>query len=736
MAKYRGLKDDRFVNPYNFIPLEKGCSREIGYREARAAGDLSGWIDITLETLTPLFIPNTSDNDTWRKRTRDEKPKVIHSYDFFSHTDLGKGQHAGGDGPALAQPVIPGSEIRGMIRSAFEAVTNSCISTTDDRQVLYKRTTVAGKPGRLEKVGGTWRVIPCKRYGVSISSNRYDRNNYSDRIRDFEEGQTVYFKEGGVYKTYFHFVEDPTTEKREKGAGYLSGWFHHGEPFGNKKHHESIFVRSGGDPVPVGDRDVENFRENLRLYRDKSVNIHKRKGDHKGYPRMREDLENQLVYYQEIEADGKRFVYLSPAAIGREVFSNRLKDLIGTYSPCEDPDALCPACRLFGLVSGKGAAASRVRFSDALMQETGDARELYDEPVFLPELASPKPSATEFYLNRPKADLWNYDYAITWKGNTPKTVPGYLATIRGRKFYWHSRIRRAPHIEDGKASERNVFVRPLKGGKRFRSRVFFNRISEAELRRLLWVLTIGTSPDHAHKLGMGKPIGLGSVRLDVADIVVRHITADDENATIRYTLSHHTAEEYGIRAMTEADLGCGTETLRDFRRITDFANPPENVEYPRNADAQQTYEWFMANKTSKGTGIAHVIDQELAHIESPEQHRYENDHKPRDKGFQGKRGSRTAQRGRAVPSLDHAPTRPSGREHARGDSTEQAGIAIHGMRGSVRFFDRGKKYGYIAPEDGTPDVKILVPGFRSGQRVIFDVKEGARIAINIRKDKG
>jgi len=524
----------------------------------------------------------------------------------------------------------------------------------------------------------------------------------------------------------------------------MSGWFHHGEPFGRKKHHESIFVDIGSDPIPVSDLEVENFKENLRLYRDNSVNIHKRQGKHKGYPSLGENPEDQLVYYRVIQVDGKRLVYLSPAAIGREVFSNRLKALIKTYSPCDRLDALCPSCRLFGLVTDKGGAASRVRFSDAQCLETRDAKELYDSPVFLPELASPKPSATEFYLKRPlNAQIWNYDYAVNWEKGKPVPVPGYCAIIRGRKFYWHSMRSQAPQIQAEKASERNVFIRPLKSGNRFKSRIFFNRISEPELRRLLWVVTIGMSPDHAHKLGMGKPVGLGSVRIDVTDIVTRHIMADAENATIRYTLTPRSAEEYGIRTMAEGDLGCSAETLSNFMRITDYKNPPRPIQYPHNEDAPETYKWFMANKTIKGTGTAHVIDQELASIVDPYQYSYKEKTDTgggkhagqQDRGFHGKRRN-TKRLGRAEPGIEHAPARPGGTEHARSDSPEHAKVAIHGMRGRVKFFDKEKNFGYIEPDDKTKDVKFFKAGFRSGQRVIFDVKEGTPIAINIRIDRG
>ena len=148
MSKYK-YSNQKFVNPYNFIPLQSGCKRESKeYKERK--GNLTGWMECQLETHKPLFIPNTSSvyedekgekhSDVFQKRViENEKEQIINSYEFFSYTDLSS-LH---EGESITPPesVIPGSEIRGMIRSAFEAVTNSCLSTIDDTQVLFKRVT-------------------------------------------------------------------------------------------------------------------------------------------------------------------------------------------------------------------------------------------------------------------------------------------------------------------------------------------------------------------------------------------------------------------------------------------------------------------------------------------------------------------------------------------------------------------------------------------------------------------
>lgn len=100
-----------FVNPYNFVPLEGKC-----LRYAPMLGDLTGVIECTLTTLSPLFIP-----DTESKEERNDIP----SYKFFSY-----------DGQT---PVIPGSSIRGVVRGVYEAAFNGCLSALSSEHHLARR---------------------------------------------------------------------------------------------------------------------------------------------------------------------------------------------------------------------------------------------------------------------------------------------------------------------------------------------------------------------------------------------------------------------------------------------------------------------------------------------------------------------------------------------------------------------------------------------------------------------
>jgi CRISPR-associated protein (TIGR03986 family) len=646
MAKKYSKGTEEFVNPYHFVPLGDRCDKNHSYSAIKAEdGLLTGWIECGLETKSPIFVPNATNDDVFGEKVK--------SYDFCSRDNISKCTNP----PAPKYPVIPGSELRGMIRSAFKAVTNSCMSAMDDDEVLFKRATTPGQPGRIVRKDDEWYLQPCReRIGIAAwkkygnkKPNSKDKNDFSDEIKDMDEAKNINFRKSTKKYTSkrgypaFYFVE--SLEGDEKG------FLHKGESIYNK-HHESVFVPNPEQKrIPIDKSDLDNLLYNFKLYRDSKVNQSKAAKKHGGYAHIKadniEDFDGALVYYKKIDSR----IYLCPAAIGREVFHNRLKDLIGTFVPCEKLTELCPACALFGLV-GKESASGRIRFGDAKLQTGQDVASSFLKPMFLPELASPKPSATEFYLKRPivekrKVDLWNYDYAGNWKDEKGRKIRifeptiGYPPEIQGRKFYWHGgTILNLEKKEE--ISDRNIKVRPLGKGVKFEFKIYFNEITPNELKKLLWVLTIGGSSDYGHKIGMGKPVGLGSVAVRAEDVKVRSVELSPETG-IDYKIE---LEKSAIVSVVETGvdpgkakelLGGDKKSIEAFLTITKFENGfKEKIDYPRleqnpvppvnNPNA--IFHWFVGNKKihqqdnkqrqgKRGNGTNPIIDQELPPLNNP-----------------------------------------------------------------------------------------------------------------------
>lgn len=627
MPNYRKT-NTAFVNPYNFVKKDREELERKAFGLPEAHERFTGVIECTLKTETPIFIPNTTSvNDQTSDvfNMRDNNENIIQSYDFFSYTHIGDRQH-----PEPAEPVIPGSSIRGVVRSVFETVTNSCYSTTDDEQVLYRRSTIPFyKGGILYEEDGEWYIEEME---VVMINERQLKHNWV-------EGEELYVTTRP--KPNKPFLTEVIDVSEEEKPGYRLGYLHLGERAVNK-HYERVFLQKD-DPeiISVPSVAVKNLLKNYELYKDDKVNIALRQGNHSGYSNIHgrrkslKDISDILVYFK---AEKGKLVYLSPAAIGREVFTKTLTEIIGEHKACSSIDNLCPACRLFGFVSEEQqggheqrALGSRIRITDARYTGNmpGPFANLYHDVVVLKELASPKLSCSEFYLERPRnADLWNYDYALKWrrkKDNNGKSKvtnkydldPKYEARIRGRKFYWHHNGQYA-ETDRNKWSDRNVAVRPLRKGVEFKFQVYVNNISREELEKLVWTLELGGKENTAFKLGMGKPLGLGSVKIEVTDIKQRKVELAD---SLQYDFKPVTKPDFSV---VEKKLGASPEVIEELIKIhTLDAVRNYSVEYPNNTDSEESFKWFMANKQITGTGTSPVIEQELPKVSNPALYKYE-----------------------------------------------------------------------------------------------------------------
>ena len=131
--------------------------------------------------------------------------------------------------------------------------------------------------------------------------------------------------------------------------------------------------------------------------------------------------------------------------------------------------------------------------------------------AYPPALMSPKPTSFQFYLEQNSDD----DSLNHW--GTPNV------SIRGYKMYWHQPLIKARNWQwnnsdptKDKPNKDAKKIRPVYEGNIFTSRIYFDRLTRIELGALLFVLNLDKIFDKkiCYKLGMGKSIGLGSVKLD------------------------------------------------------------------------------------------------------------------------------------------------------------------------------------------------------------------------------
>ncbi len=620
-------KEDRsksFVNPYNFISVYGRCKKDNNIKEIVKDRELiSGVIDCTLISKTSIFIPNTTNKNALNVECKDEEHK---SYDFFSYEDLNKISYRD-----VKEPVIPGSSIRGTIRAIYEVLTNSCFSVIDDKRILSKRMPDASKPGIIRKEGNQYVLYASEKFMAKYKECKNDPNK-EFRKEDYSNGEKVLFKSGSNYikktgknerRIIGTVVEDIIqydAEKQNELKDYKEGYVLLGGKIGNK-HHFSIISAEVNLEKPINIDNLDNLKNVIALYKDnlekKNEELEKEFNDYERKISLLENGEIDAipVFYKKVESkvgDEDRFIYLSPSCITREVYFNTIRGILenmGDYNPCDDISKLCDACSLFGMV-GQEANSSRIRFTDGRYKSNENG--IYDNIVTLQELATPRISSTEFYMKSPREDLedaeiWTYDYAAKWSGNRKIKIEGFKPELRGRKFYWHHR--EGLTMKNNKCNKRNVTIRPVKKGVKFEFKVFFERITKDELNKLVWVLNLGDNNErsnYCHKIGMGKPLGLGSVKIVVNSVKKRIIDLDTLDNVYKYE-------------NIEIDLPkFNDDVLREVKIATNLNSVKGTISYPKATDKKREetiYNWFIANKCfNGGNGTKPKINKTLCKV--------------------------------------------------------------------------------------------------------------------------
>lgn len=623
----------RFLNPYNFIsfPSKKASA----YKSDRTIQCHTGVIHYTVETVTPLFIPNSSADEVFSQSKEvvnvdNEESKKHHSYDFFSYTELANYTDEKGN-PKAPVPVIPGSEMRGVIRSIYETLTDSCMGVLNSEVFPVKRSADIFKPALIKKVKNGYRLIKAKSYRIGDKARE---GELPPGFEDKSNGTHVYFEYPGIGgrgnrrfdKCIANFGYD---EDSYEDDGYLMKW---GMGGGKSRYH--IFS-------PKKDNGKEIYVSNVALSREVlETKLYGVIDSYKNQPSV-DDI--NIKAYEEYENDLKKFLqglfgkkeasyfpvcysrlgngmfYLSPSIFSKEISNNSIKDLAGDFAPC-DGVVECPACELFGRVSenNDNSKGSKIRFSDLNVTDKKDNNEeYYYNLLTLPALSSPKVSNTEFYLKKPdKATFWTYDYYVA--DGKVNITPGQL---RGRKYYWHHPdkdiLKKIPN--DIEPSNMNKTVRPLREKVTFSGEIYYENITEKQLKQLVWICNGGkkTGSDEnsvrlGYKLGAAKPFGFGSIECRVTSVEERSINI--QAGKLVYKNSGDLKEQY---ESSYENAGFSVHCKEQFYKIANLdalkeaaKNNDIKISYPRTsrqmADTvlDEGFRWFVENhKTVSGEGM-------------------------------------------------------------------------------------------------------------------------------------
>lgn len=470
--------------PYNFIelndkvvPAEFASPQKLKEFIQTGEGRLSGSINLEMETKTPLYIRGGLEREEFiecKDETKCNKP------DFFSPGGKIK---------------IPGSSLRGMIRNLVEIMSYSKIQFIDDKLLYYR--------GLADK--STLR----NEYQRNMSS--FDRTN-NRTTHQFNAGYLTkkgldYFiipaqKINGKQFKQIRKGENPEFSYKYNSDGsclVVSG------KMNNKKHDWVIFAPDRTSSViEIPEEDIIHYENDSNRFYDKSKDDDKQKKDGNLLRMLKVSEDGKVPCFYVCWIDDQRRERVSFGHTGyfrlayRYTIKQHLMQSINDNSITDLTEAI------FGKES---QFASRVFFEDAeLNLGQGDVLMGKMSPKIL---ASPKPTTFQHYLKQPQGVNTPLKELVHWNSKD--------AQIRGSKMYWHRNINRSrntwieqnDNIKD--SDTQHTTINPVKEGVKFSGRIRFENLSPVELGTLLFALDL--PEEHYHKLGMGKPLGMGSLQI-------------------------------------------------------------------------------------------------------------------------------------------------------------------------------------------------------------------------------
>lgn len=536
------IPDNRVaIAPYNFVahPSTVIPTDNANVSHARYTGH-TGEITCTLTTETPLYIRSgltqtefaSLETTPLPEKMTTHNPNIAELIIHLQQHPKNKPQFFYTE--STKQPIIPGSSLRGIIRSMVEIATSSKMAWVSQKNLIYRSVgdpTSIGKRYREQLLpeDSTQRLhfIPANHAGFMVNKNghwfirpaiqiqghsftrvwkpefaRPGTPSIPNRLAPspfrhvsevwYELDHLRYRNYRNVHIQYFDLREIANTSQTglEKGFIVRSGTMN------NKKSEALIFDQDNNAPLIAIPFDM------VQVYRDQlskeSINLLGEKGVlQDGCP----------VFF--LLKDGK-LVFFGHSQMFRLPYDYSPSDLI----PPVMNDQIDIAESIFGFVrqdEPNNARAGRVFFSNARL---GSMPNKERETIIPDILASPKPTTFQHYLVQTSTEQGVLDHYAKKD-----------ALIRGHKLYWHQRPQGngqtgKPREKINKAIKQYTCITPVPAKTTFEFKIRFENLSDVELGALLWVLNLATRDGkHRFKLGMGKPLGFGSIAIDYSDTI-------------------------------------------------------------------------------------------------------------------------------------------------------------------------------------------------------------------------
>jgi len=640
--------------PYNFVPLPEMVIPSSIVPLDTFKGN-TGWVKCELVTKTPMYVRGMMLSEDFRNYSE---------HVFYQLPQDAKERRASFFTQGDNYPRLPGSTLRGMLRAIIEIITYSKVQPVSEEPIVYRavadgENTALGRhykaqidqsrvrAGYMEKSGSDWYIRPAKPIegwpfgvirvaegeqprGETLSSlrqrlsgsrwkecrNAYEVNAAGGKIRKF--GYEFSAIEPG--NQYVLVITDKTPGLRvskkhpEKGTGK----------------NQYIFGKPDleAQPIEVPYDLVNRYREQLSEAQEELLGPG-------GVLR-----ENQPVFYL-TDGSGK-LIFFGHARCFRLPYLKSPADLL-PYDHC-DNGRIDMAEAMFGFVRSSkvqqrqlSAYAGRIQVEDGICSLTMRDASLPLEhncnpkfPWFTPRiLSSPKPTTFQHYLvqdaERGHEPDCPQDLAFYDTPSPQETV------IRGSKLYWSKgeiladsdwQFRNGESKKKGCEDLLDQFRKqltgliPIRPGVSFTFYLHFQNLRDEELGALLWALEL--PPGCCHKLGMGKPLGLGSVQLSIKEFCVSkresryqrlfendHWALDEEKVSLdeeKTSVDHfkNKFERYITRSIIgREDKLTVLPRIQTLLKLLEFPGPDPNWTRYMEIERSEEYDGFVVNEYSR-----------------------------------------------------------------------------------------------------------------------------------------
>jgi CRISPR/Cas system CSM-associated protein Csm3 (group 7 of RAMP superfamily) len=528
--------ETRATAPYNFVPVNKIVvkSEAPPSFDSYHQGLYTGYINLDIETLTPLYIRGSNAEDGGEVA------------DFFS--------------PG-SKPKIPGSSLRGMTRNLVEIVSCSRMEYVDDSTLYYRSLADQCRSVRIEYS----QIMGQRGPNANRPGYRF-KAGYLQRVGQEYQILPARIQNGRQYlRTPKLNTPEFSWQWQQDGSCItVSG----PDPSGKKTKDWLINpVDNNARPIKISAPDLNAYRNDSNRFKDKRdiTDSEKRDGDLLRCLRAEESLENAknmvpCFYVTWTEHGGIERVAFGHTAYFRLAYRLSIKQHLPIAHRSND-NPLDLTSAIFGQASN---FAGRVFFEDALI-DSEDLVKVSQEEVYLKILSNPKPTTFQHYLeqgNKNKNNLlhWNNQEAL----------------LRGHKMYWH---RQTPQTgengweagpEDVQSSpSQYTRVKTITSDAHFQGRIRFENLSAIELGALLFVLELPNGC--AHKIGMGKPLGLGSVRIKPTLTLSKRMEAEGRYGRLFDGQKWYLAEEPA--QIDDFKAGFAEHMLKETKHEKGASNP-------------------------------------------------------------------------------------------------------------------------------------------------------------------